>query len=228
MQQKQEVITCFKENDFKNHKIIVIHGLWHSRFFVSYLVYQLYKLGFTDVQSFGYNSIFNTYDIAVNTLAQKLTNNKTQVSLVGHSLGGLIALETARTNSELAIKNVICLGTPILGSQIAKKIAQNNLSKWILGGSCDLLLRGCIDLPQKIAVGMIAGNKMGFGAGAIIGNFSDSLDEESDGVVNLTETYTKGLTDYLVLDTDHTGLLFDTRVAKQISNFLNTQSFLSN
>jgi len=208
------------QNKLHQHKVVIIHGLWHSRACLAYLAYSLQELGITNVQTFGYNSIFEAPEVAASKLANVLIADN-QVSLIGHSLGGLIALKTALYNPNLPIKNIVCLGTPILGSEAARQLDKKDTSKWILGKSRELLLQGCTQLPNEIAVGMIAGNKHFLS----LGTFLTNLTEENDGVVILKETYIQGLTDYLIMNTSHNGLLFNKDVALQITNFLQHKNF---
>ena len=63
------------------------------------------------MHAFGYSSVFGGPDVAVPQLLERLADAG-PLSLVGHSLGGLLALEALRRNPELPVQRVVCLGSP--------------------------------------------------------------------------------------------------------------------
>ncbi|TQC55854.1 alpha/beta fold hydrolase, partial [Pantoea dispersa] len=78
------------------------------------------------------------------------------VALVGHSLGGLIALQALQQAPALPVTRVVCLGSPLAGSAAARALAQRRLGR-ALGRSAALLQRGVARWDGAAEVGMIAG-----------------------------------------------------------------------
>ncbi|HRF84767.1 MAG TPA: alpha/beta fold hydrolase, partial [Pseudoxanthomonas sp.] len=68
------------------------------------------RAGF-EVGGFGYPSIVGGAEAAVEALVDHLRPGP-ELDLVGHSLGGLIALEALRRAPDLPVRRVVCLGSP--------------------------------------------------------------------------------------------------------------------
>jgi len=141
------------------------------------------------------------------------------VHLVGHSLGGLMAVETLNQYQKLPSGRVVCLGSPLAGSATARILHEKNLS-FMTGKSGPLLRGGLMQVPESRQVGVIAGAK-GRGLGQILRKF-DGL---HDGTVAVWETRIPGLTEHLVVPFSHTGLVFSKEVAEHTANFLESGRF---
>lgn len=141
------------------------------------------------------------------------------VHLVGHSLGGLMALEALCRDAGLPPGRVVCLGSPLAGSGAARGLARRSLSL-LLGRSASLLRRGLVQLPPGRDVGVVAGS-LGFGLGQFFGGF----DGPNDGTVAVQETRMPGLADHRVLPLSHTGLVFSGAVARLVAGFLRDGRF---
>ena len=61
------------------------------------------------------------------------------VHLVGHSMGGLLAIECARAHPELPIGRILCLGSPLAGSSTAAGVAARGPLGRVLGRAVHLL-----------------------------------------------------------------------------------------
>src|SRR5690606_6930373 len=101
----------------------------------------------TDV--IGYRSIVGSTDAAVARIRERLRGGP-PTHLVGHSLGGLMALEALRAEPSLPVARVVCLGTPLCGSGVARRLSRRALTALYLGRSAALLRRGCVELPEGI------------------------------------------------------------------------------
>lgn len=142
-------------------------------------------------------------------------------AVVAHSLGGLIALEMLRAQADFPVRRVVCLGSPLQGSRVARTLRDRNLT-WVLGRSSELLMQGCaLPGPTSVEVGMIAGsNARG------IGRMMRSISTASDGTVDIQETRWGGLADHRVVAASHSGLLFSREAACQAASFLRRGQFL--
>lgn len=183
------------------------------------LARRLAAAGFT-THRFDYASLFQGPAPSVDRLAAQLMRLAPgPVHLVGHSLGGLIALETLASYAGLPRGRVVCLGSPLAGSSAARGMGMNHLSA-LLGRSAVLLKAGLHELPKGREVGVVAGSKA-MGLGKLFGDF-DGL---NDGTVAVWETRLPGLADHRVLPVSHTGLIFSAPVADLAIGFLRDGRF---
>ncbi|MGA6537788.1 esterase/lipase family protein [Stenotrophomonas sp. NPDC101269] len=197
--------------------VLLLHGIWNARAWVGPLAWRLRARGFT-VDTFGYASVFGGPDVAVPQLLERLRDSG-PVSLVGHSLGGLVALEALRWQPDLPVSRVVCLGSPLRGSGTARSLADHGWSL-ALGRSSDLLLDGLPAWEGRAQVGLIAGS-VPHGLGSLLG----AMGEASDGTVALDETQLPGLTDHCVVPASHSGLVFSPDAARQTAAFLRDGRF---
>lgn len=200
-----------------NPPVLLLHGIWNARAWVGPLAWRLRARGFS-VDTFGYASVFGGPDVAVPQLLQRLKDSG-PVALVGHSLGGLVALEALRRQPELPVSRVVCLGSPLRGSGTARTLAEHGWSA-ALGRSSDLLLDGLPDWQGRAQVGLIAGS-VPHGLGSLLG----AIGEASDGTVALDETRLPGLADHCVVAASHSGLVFSPDAARQTAAFLRDGCF---
>lgn len=200
-------------------RVILLHGVWMRGLTLWPLARRLRGFGYR-AEVFDYASLWHGPAPSVDRLAARLMSAGGEtVHLVGHSLGGLVALETVASYAGLPPGRVLCLGSPLAGSGAARGLAQRHLGFW-LGRSATLLKAGLHALPPGREVGVIAGSK-GLGLGRLFGGF-DGL---SDGTVAVWETRLPGLADHRVVPTSHTGLLLDRRTADLAAGFLRDGRF---
>lgn len=70
--------------------------------------------------------LYNTQwvNLSARMLADKIrTINEDDISIMGHSLGGLIAVEVVRIATDIKINNVIAMGSPFLSVPLSKGIS---------------------------------------------------------------------------------------------------------
>lgn len=197
--------------------VLLLHGIWNARAWVGPLAWRLRARGFR-VDTFGYASVFGGPEVAVPQLLQRLASSG-PVSLVGHSLGGLVALEALRREPDLPVSRVVCLGSPLRGSSTARSLAEHGWSL-ALGRSSELLLGGLPAWEGRAEVGLIAGS-VPHGLGSLLG----AIGEASDGTVALDETQLPGLADHCVIPASHSGLVFSPDAARQTAAFLRDGRF---
>ena len=196
--------------------IILLHGLWMRGFALGLLRRRLVEADY-QVHSFDYMSVAATQERILGRLqAQMIEYAPDAVHLVGHSLGGLLALRACLDAQALPPGRVVCLGSPLMGSAAARAFAAwGRGSEVLLGHNRALLETGLERWDGPREVGMIAGC-MRIGLGAVLGQ----IEGEHDGTVAVAETRLPGLTDHCVVEASHTGLLLSSGVAHQIGQFL--------
>ena len=200
-----------------NHPVLVLHGIWNPGSWMLPLVWRLRRAGI-DARPFAYDSIVGGPGQAVPALARRIEQTGA-AGLVGYSLGGLVAMQTLREHAQLPVQALVCVGSPLCGSQTARQLQQWRLGG-VLGRSAALLTAAQPSWPSAVRVGQIAGNHPR-GVGRVL----RAQGTDSDGTVGLAETRWPGLVDHCEVVATHTGLPFKARTAEQVVHFLRQGRF---
>jgi pimeloyl-ACP methyl ester carboxylesterase len=200
------------------HRALLIHGLWMPPLAMHRFASRLRAAGY-DTGIVGYRSIVGSTGAAVDRVCERLRGGP-PTHVVGHSLGGLMALEALRAEPTLPVARIVCLGTPLCGSGVAKTLSRRTWTALYLGRSAALLRAGCVAMPPGVEVGMVAGDRP-HGLGALVARF----DAAHDGTVSVEETRVPGLADHVVVDASHSGLLFSADAVRQTLCFLESGRF---
>lgn len=203
--------------------MLLLHGLWMTRLATLYLAGALDRAGFRPI-SLGYRSMRGTLDEHVAAVARRIASIPADtVHLVGHSLGGMVALSYLEGEPDKRIGRLVLLGSAVAGSQAANALARWHGGGLLLGRSTAIWQS---NFPQRLdgrfCVGAIAGSRpspLGL-ARALV-----RLPAPSDGVVTVDETRLPGLSAHLVLPVSHAGMLISPRVARQVAAFLRLGHF---
>ena len=194
-------------------KVLLVHGLLNAGWWLRPMAARLEGEGFK-TELFGYPSVLGGPERAVPRLAERLQAGDFE-AMVGHSLGGLIALEALRLQSGAGIRRVVCLGSPLRGSSTARSIAGRAWSRPLLGRSAELLASGLGGWDGPADVGVVAGD-VPRGLGRLFSRFEGA----SDGTVGVEETRLDGLCDHCVVHCSHTGLVLSPLALRQTAHFL--------
>lgn len=205
--------------------VILVHGLWMRAFTLAALHRRLEREGYK-VHFFDYASVLSEHDASIDKLVELVRSIEVtddpqgRIHFVCHSLGGLMALRALRKLPDLAPGCVVCIGSPLRGSAIARSVAQLPGGSFFIGKNLSVLLEGFERWNGKRPVGAIAG-RLPFGLGLVFG----ALPMPHDGTVSVEETQLPGLTDHIVVPATHTGLLFSDEAAAQTVAFLRNKRF---
>lgn len=199
-------------------RVALLHGIWNATLWLNPLATRLRDAGF-EIDLFGYDSVFGAPEATLPGLIERLGSRGAD-AIVGHSLGGLMALEALRLQPGLPVRRVVCLGSPLLGSTTARSIASRSWGAPVLGRSAQLLQRGLGRWDGNAQVGMVAGN-VAMGVGTLL----SALDGASDGTVTVAETRLPGLADHCIVASSHSGLVFSAQAALQAAAFLRKGRF---
>jgi pimeloyl-ACP methyl ester carboxylesterase len=202
--------------------VVLVHGLWVHGAVMALLRGRLARQGYR-VSSYSYPSMRLTLAENAERLAQYCRGlQAARVHLVGHSLGGLIALRALEQVTGDRPGRVVMMGTPYAECHAARCLARLPGGRWLLGRSMPEWLEASRPaLDGRLEVGVIAG-KRPVGLGRCV---APDLPAPSDGVVSVEETRIAGMRDHIVLDVSHTGMLLSGAVARQICAFLRDGRF---
>lgn len=140
------------------------------------------------------------------------------VHLVGHSLGGIIALHLKRARPDLPIHRIVQFGSPNLGSSVAEALKDNTLVTWFFGPILGQLAED-LTLSDKRDpdVAAIAGDEFPVEVTKVFG-----VTEPNDGLVTVASAWGREAGLRLTAPTFHTGLPLSRSVAKATVSFLKT------
>ncbi len=200
--------------------VILLHGLWMRGVTLWPLAQRLRAAGY-EVATFDYASVAASPQRAAARLRERLGKTRADaVHLLGHSLGGLVALEAVRGRNDLPSGRIVCLGSPLRGSAASRALAQWPGTRWLLGASTPLLADGVAAWDDDREIGVIAGNlPLGFGSPLA------HLAAPHDGTVAVGETRLAGITDHAIVHASHTGLLLSAAAATHAVEFLRRGHF---
>lgn len=200
--------------------IILVHGLWYRAWSLQLLKRRLRAQGYR-VSCFSYATNLRAHPVNANQLAGFCRETcKGKFHLVGHSLGGLVILHMLGAHPEIRPGRVVLLGTPVKGSEVARRLVRSIPARALLGKAASPLAGGEPLFPPGLSVGMIAGT-----SSRGLGRLVTSLQKPNDGTVSVSETLSCDLTDHVQVPVSHTGMLFSRAVAEQAANFIEHGAF---
>ncbi|RLA27148.1 MAG: alpha/beta hydrolase [Gammaproteobacteria bacterium] len=208
--------------------IVYVHGMWMPGEEMIFLKRHLESQHGFEGHLFRYPSVRGSLEENTELLADFVANvDASVVHLVGHSLGGVLALRMLSLNPESKPGRVVCLGSPLSGSRAAEVLYRTDWGSVILGKTiADGVVHkaanewagGVIDDRE---VGSIAGTTP-VGIGRLVANFK----EANDGTVAVVETELAGLKDHICLPHSHSTLVMSREVADHVAAFLTGGEFL--
>jgi pimeloyl-ACP methyl ester carboxylesterase len=203
--------------------ILTIPGLWNRGFEAWWLCRRLGATAGCPSLVFRYRTVTADFERSVASLVETVERLPvTPIDLVGHSLGGLLALAGMNRLPPGSIRRAVLLGPPVRGSQ-AVRSALDGIpgARRVIGRNASLLTSGLsLTPPPAIETGVIAGSG-GVGVGRVVTRFEGP----NDGTIAVRETRLDGATDRLVLPVTHTGMLFSRAVVDEAVHFLDHGRF---
>jgi pimeloyl-ACP methyl ester carboxylesterase len=202
-------------------EVILVHGLWVPALVMTPLAARLQAAGFR-CHLFEYPGRDRPLEAHAERLA-RFAQGVGRAHFAGHSLGGLVVLDTLEHRREIQAGNVLLLGAPVRGNFAGRRLARHGWGRWFLGASEPLWREGRgARWTRPEPLGVLAGT-LPLGLGRLFG----PLPGASDGVVRVEETEVAGMRERIVLPVSHSAMLISARVAAQAVSFLGDARFLT-
>ncbi len=208
--------------------VICTHGFWSHGAGMFLVKRRLEREYGWRVLLFSYPSVRGTLDENAESLYQFVQAEAPDgAHIVGHSLGGVVALRMYANTHDAPDGRLVCLGSPLTGSRAAEFLLHQDWGAQILGHSMpDGVIRGSAnewagEVCAQRDIGIIAGD-VPIGFGQYVADFG----EDNDGTVAVSETRLDGARDHILLPVSHKGMLVSPIVADQAAAFLKRGEFL--
>jgi pimeloyl-ACP methyl ester carboxylesterase len=143
-----------------------------------------------------------------------------QAHFVGHSLGGVLILETLNAHPELQVASAILLGAPARGCLAGRRLGSAQLGRWMMGACGELWREREAMWKRDAPLGVVAGT-VPLGLGRALGR----LPGPNDGVVRVEETAVDGMTAHVLVPLGHSLLIVSGAVGRQVECFMREGRF---
>ena len=196
--------------------VVLAPGLWMPGATMALLAARLVRAGYRP-RIFAYRGR-SPLDANVERLAQFAGD--APAHYVGHSLGGLLILETLNRHPGIAVRSALLLGSPVRGCLAGRRFGKHHAGRWLMGACGPLWEEREARWRRIEPLGVIAGT-LSLGFGRAFGR----LPGENDGVVCVSETAVDGMTARVLVHQGHSLLGVSGRVGRLAERFLETGRF---
>ena len=139
---------------------------------------------------------------------------------IGHSLGGLLVLETLNRHPDIPVASALLLGAPVRGSLAGRRFGRARMGRWMMGASVPCWETRSARWTRAAPLGVLAGT-VALGLGRTLGR----LPGVNDGVVCVEETAVDGMAARTLVPQPHSLLPTSAAVARLTERFLRSGSF---
>ena len=139
---------------------------------------------------------------------------------VGHSLGGVLVLQTLNTYDDLPVASAILLAAPVRGCLAGLRLARVRVGRWMMGACGELWHEREARWKRTAPLGVIAGT-LAVGLGRALGG----LPGPNDGVVRVDETTVEGMTARALVPLGHSLLIVSGAVGRLVERFMSAGRF---
>jgi triacylglycerol lipase len=208
--------------------VILLHGLGRTPLSMKRLEWTLKKEGYRVINGAYPSTRISVQDAADHwlgkILAQQTPDKTVKIHFVGHSLGGIVLRQYLTNHRIENLGRVVMLAPPNQGSELADKLRNNCLYRFVTGPAGQQLGTGDSNLPKQLGppdfeLGIIAGDR------SLNPLFSKWISGLDDGKVSVLSTQLPGAKDFLVVHHSHTWLAWSREVTVAVSQFLQAGSF---
>ena len=215
-------------------QVICLHGLGRSPRSMAKLAKTLENDGYR-VLNIGYNSLLDNYQDILKSLNERINDwliPEQVVHFVGHSFGGILIRGLLAENSNWQKGRCVMIGTPNKGTKTASFMVSQWWSKYFVPKVTsdlkpDSELMNTLAEPS-IETGIIAGNVNYHLLIPISWYYKKATDDApGDGVVELVNTKTDNMTDFIIMPLHHSFMPWDKELLKQVIHFFEKGKFTS-
>lgn len=218
---------CGIPTAFAQQTVVLLHGLARSAHSMNKMNHSLQQAGFRTC-----NIDYPSTQYPIEVLADQFVLPQIQacaqggpVSVVTHSMGGIVLRQIRKNHPDLALGRVVMLGPPNQGSEIVDHLRDWSLFRWVNGPAGQQLSTAPTALPHTLGaanfeVGIIAGNK------PLLEPLKGYIAGPSDGKVSVKSTQLAGMKDAIVLPVTHMLMMRNPQVIAQTIAFLKSGRFV--
>ena len=217
----ERIRTRDKLPPMKGRGLILVHGMLRSSKCMSTIAAEAKQLGYETFQV-NYPSTQISIPQAAEYLHQSIESLEgiDELSIIGHSMGGLVTRAYFAQHSDPRIKRVVMMGTPNQGAELADLLYRNFFVRAASGpGGRQLVTDQAGLIPSlpapKCEFAVIAGAR-GKPSG-----WNPLIPGDDDGTVTVESTRLIGAADFSTVTTTHTAMLGNHEVITQALRFLN-------
>ena len=208
--------------------VICIHGIWSHGVSMYLIKRRLEKEYGYKVLLFSYPSVRGTLDENAASLSQFIDDQGVDgAHIIGHSLGGVIALRMLANENDAVPGRLVCVGSPLTGSRAAAFLSTQNWAEPFIGHS---LPAGVVhEAANEWASHVCLQREVGVIAGTVpvgFGRLVTKFDGENDGSVAVAETQLDGARDHICMNVSHKSMLVSKDMVDQAAAFLKRGEFL--
>ena len=201
--------------------VILAPGLWMPASTLWLLAARLQRAGYAP-HLFSYSGR-GSFDANVERLARfaRETVDSRPAHFIGHSLGGVLVLDTLNRHADIPAASALLLGSPARGSLAGRRFGAGRIGRWMMGDAASCWEARNPRWTRPAPLGVIAGS-VAFGLARIAGGRLPGL---NDGVVCVEETPVQGMADAAQVRVAHSLLVTSSSVARLAERFLRSGSF---
>ena len=201
--------------------VVLVPGLWMPAAAMGLLARRLARTGYA-THLFSYPGRA-PHEANIERLARyaRDTLQGRPAHFVGHSLGGVLILDTLNRHPEIPVASALLLGSPARGCLAGRRFARGRFGRWFLGASESCWRAREARWQRGEPLGVIAGT-VPLGLGAALG---DRLPGSNDGVVCVEETEVDGMAARALVREGHSVLIVSGTVGRLAERFLGQGRF---
>lgn len=140
---------------------------------------------------------------------------------IGHSLGGVLVLETLNRHPEIPVASALLIGSPVRGSLAGRRFGRDRFGRWMMGESAHCWESREARWTREAPLGVLAGS-VAIGLGRVMGGRLPGI---NDGVVCIEETMVDGMAARKLVREPHSWMPVSAGVARLAETFMNTGRF---
>lgn len=200
--------------------VVLAPGLWMPGAAMALLYARLLRAGYAPhVFTYRGRSPFESNVARLARFARQALAGR-PAHFIGHSLGGVLVLDTLNEHSGIGVASAVLLGAPVRGCMAGRRLGSASVGRWMMGGCGELWQERAAAWKRDAPLGVVAGT-LPLGLGRALGR----LPGENDGVVRVEETMVDGMTAQALLPIGHSMLIASGSVFRCVQGFMQTGRF---